>query len=191
MGSSRDTVSGWKLRNAYKFLDNYMDSDMAEIKKQIKKNKYEIKRTKKRNANGESRHHVHSFIKEKDAAITVLKSELIKIQNRKNRINEMDLEQKSKSDMRKLELDQVRTGEKRIFHHSLKRTRFGAVKWTKEDKNGNSNANSIQNIYLQNKYDKLKADGKYEKYKKKKMKRVNSRYKAALQKKSGQGWNDN
>merc|ERR1719411_749184 len=96
------SVSGWKLRNAYRFLDNYMERDMVLIKKEIEKNKKEIKH----------RRDIHDWVKQKSANIDCLKSELVKIKNRKNRINEMDLEQKSKSDMRKMEIDKVRNAEK-------------------------------------------------------------------------------
>ena len=180
--------SGWKLRNAYKFLDEYIERDVQMIKTQIKKHKKAIKFTKKNAPNFDE--NIGHLIKENGVAVDALKSELIKIQNRKNRISEKDLEQKSRSQMRKMELDQVRTGQKMPYHHTLKRTRFGGVKW-QTNKDGNGDRPNIQNIYLENKYKQLKEDGKYEKYVKKKRKRVNSRYKAALQKKSGRGWNDN
>merc|ERR1712228_276361 len=86
--------SGWKLRNAYKFLDNYIDRDLNFIKAQIKKNKKAIKFTKK-NAN-KFHPDIQHLIKEKGVAVNALKNELIKIQNRKNQINEKDLEQKNK-----------------------------------------------------------------------------------------------
>merc|ERR1712228_705935 len=78
--------SGWKLRNAYKFLDNYIDRDLNFIKAQIKKNKKAIKFTKK-NAN-KFHPDIQHLIKEKGVAVNALKNELIKIQNRKNQINE-------------------------------------------------------------------------------------------------------
>ena len=39
--------SGWKLRNAYKFLDEYIERDVQLIKTEIKKHKKAIKFTKK------------------------------------------------------------------------------------------------------------------------------------------------
>ena len=189
-GDSR-SESGWKLRKAYKFLDDIIDRDIDMIKKKIKENKKQIKQTKK-TANGYSKD-IDYRIREKGAAIDTLKKELISIQNRKNRIKERDLEQQSKSQMRKMEIDQVSKGIKRPYHHKLQRTRFGAVKWVKNDKNNGDNQErvNIANVYLEKKYDQLKKEGKLEKYMKKKSKRINSKFRAALKKKSGRGWNDN
>merc|ERR1712048_19448 len=54
-------VSGWKLRNAYRFLDNFMERDMVLIKKEIEKNKKEIKWTKRRQ--NEHRRDIHDWVK--------------------------------------------------------------------------------------------------------------------------------
>ncbi len=93
--------------------------------------------------------------------------------------------------MRKIEIEQVTQGIKRPYHHKLQRTRFGEVKWTKNKTNNtNTQTMNIQNIYFKNKYNKLKKDGKLEKYMQKKTKKINSKFRSALQKKSGRGWNN-
>merc|ERR1712228_220576 len=106
---------------------------------------------------------IQHLIKEKGVAVNALKNELIKIQNRKNQINEKDLEQKTKSQMRRMELMKVKNGQKMPYHHTLKRTRFGGIKWQQT----NNEKTNIQSIYLQNKYKQLKENGKYEKFQKK------------------------
>eukprot|EP01084_Bolivina_argentea_P152167 265478_1 len=177
---ARGHESGWKLRNAYKFLDEMIDRDIDIIKKQIKTNKKEIKDTKK-NSTDYSKH-TDLEIRKKGVAIDTLKKELIALQNRRDRIQEKDLEQQSKSQMRKMEIDQVKKGIKTPYHHNLKRTRFGQVKFAKRTDASDTNESkprvSIQNVYLQNKFDRLKQDGKLERYMKKKTKRVNSKFRA-------------
>ena len=190
-GDSR-AESGWKLRKAYQFLDDIIDRDIDMIRSQIKDNKKSIKQAKK-TANGYSKD-IDIGIRQKGAVIDTLKKELIALTNRKNRIKEKDLEQQSKSAMRKMEIEQVSAGHKRPYHHRLEKTRFGEIKWNKgvnKDKDGDKpRMKSIQNVYLEKKFDRLKQDGKLEKYMKKKNKRINTRLRAAFKKKSGRGWND-
>eukprot|EP01084_Bolivina_argentea_P245684 411263_1 len=180
--------SGYKLRNAYQFLDDMIVRDINIIEKQIKKNQKNIKNTKKNSSEYDKNIEYH--IKKKGVEIDTLKKELIKLKNRKNSINEKDLEQRAKSQVRKMEMEKVRKGVKMPYHHKLKRTRFGQVKWVKSDGNDNKQKINIQNVYFKNKYDQLTKEGKLEKYMKKKTKRINSKFRAALKKRSGRGWND-
>ena len=185
----KNAPSGWQLRNAYKFLDEYIDRDMGIIEKSIAKNQRTIK-YKRRNTESESPT-VGLEISEKYAEIKMMKRELLKLKNRKNTIKERDLQQSAKSEMRKTELEQVRKGVKTPYHHSLERTRFGQIKLNKKGRDGGDEQGpNIQNVYLQKKYDSLKQEGRLEQYMNKKRKRVNSKFRVALKKRSGAGWND-
>jgi len=158
----KPTTNGWKLRKAYSFLDDIMERDVQIIQKQMRKSKSKIKKQ-------------------------CLREEIIKIKNRINTVKEKDLQQHSKATLRKEDMLKVSNGQKNPFFIKISDKQLnGSLKHPKQQ----PHKIQVKQEYLKHKFSQLKNDGRLDKYMRKRRKKVNSKFKQAFSKKSGQGWLD-
>ncbi|ETO00383.1 hypothetical protein RFI_37064 [Reticulomyxa filosa] len=123
-----------------------------------------------------------------DVVKKCLREEAIKIKNRMNSVKERDIEQQSKANLRKEDVSKVSKGEKKPFFMKVtKKQLSGAVKTGRDQ----PKKVQVKQEYLKNKFSQLKQEGKLDKYMRKRRKKVNSKFKQALNKKGGRGWLDN